>query len=86
MFKGNNTANLEFSYIKTASLEFYNDIANLYNVPISDLGYTYIVNYTNGSIAFSDEDGMLSLYTVQGFQIHSPSEHTFDEETYDLEI
>jgi hypothetical protein len=51
-----------------------------------DLGYTHDLNFVNGSLAFWDEHHDVNLYNFVDLKVHSPSEHTFDGDNYDLEI
>lgn len=56
------------------------------NVTVKDLITTYQVPFTDGSIAFWDENDQLETFQILQFHVHAPSEHTFDGKNYDLEV
>ena len=73
-------------YEKTEELEFEVEMSDMKSVQVQDLISTIQVPYDDGSLAFWDEEGELHLFNILQFHFHSPSEHTFDHENYDLEL
>ena len=59
----------------------------LVNATVTDLGTTWQVNFKTGSLAFWTENhDEVKLFNVLQFHMHSPSEHTFDGDHYDMEL
>ena len=56
------------------------------NVVISDLIYTYQINWAVGTLAVWDEIADLQIYNMNNFNIHCPSEHTIDGYNFDCEV
>lgn len=44
------------------------------------------MGYTDGEMELTFDSGMTSLFKPVGFHYHAPSEHTFDGQSYDLEV
>jgi carbonic anhydrase len=44
------------------------------------------VSFTAGTLAFWNNEKEIQLYQMLRYEVHCPSEHTFDEKTYDCEV
>lgn len=77
-----NAAKLE----KNDHLDFLAAQGRMTNATVKDLITTFQVPFTDGSIAFWDENDELETFQILQFHIHSPSEHTFDGKSYDVEV
>ena len=70
----------------TENIKFHVSYSDLTNASITNVGSTFKVNWNDGAMVFWDHEGEPDIYNILQFHFHQPSEHTFDEKNYDLEL
>ncbi|CDW77350.1 UNKNOWN [Stylonychia lemnae] len=56
------------------------------NITLQDNIYTYQYSFSDGYLAFWDENDSLQTFQLLQFHVHAPSEHTFNGQYYDVEV
>lgn len=72
--------------IWSQNVNFITDHKEITNATVAKLNNHYHVFFTNGMMVTWDTYSTHSIYKPLSFHVHSPSEHTFNGEHYDLEL